>query len=159
MTDAVAKTIVESAIAANDLGGLLTGQPEYRYLPPGSPAPGDTDLIVLLAALYDDVNINGRPQVRSEYEAALNQILGKPEGIKAAAYALFFETFRKAKGRFSLNIPVNELAVALRKSIVSQSEVLSNDFSGAGQAWSNGWLGELGRLSSQTVLYGGPSFA
>jgi hypothetical protein len=159
MTDTVAKTIVERAISANDLCGLLLGSPPYRFLPPGSPAPGDTDLIVLLAALYDDVNIAERPNIRTEYEAALREILHSTEGIKAAAYAVFFETFRKAKGRSSMNLPLDVFAAALRDAIEAHRDAFSNDVSGAGRGWPNGWLGELGRLSNQTVNYGGFSFA
>jgi len=158
MTDPKPKQIVESAITANALCELILGRAPYIYLPVGSPAPGNTDLSILLSALYDELKGLDRERLRTDYENALCRALKMEEGIGPVAYAVVFEALRKSKSRAPMNIALNDLAEKLRQSIHLHWDMLSHDFSGAGRGWANGWLGELGRLSRLSEELGGPRF-
>ena len=158
MTDTKPRQIVESAISANALRDLLLGRAPYRYLPAGSPAPGETDLAVLLASLYDEVREVDRERLRAIYQSALESVLETEEGIGPVAYAVVFEALRKARKRAPMDLALGELAEKLRCAIDIHRDTLMRDFSGAGRGWANGWLGELGRLSVLSEELQGPSF-
>ncbi|MEI9997641.1 MAG: hypothetical protein WDM91_23805 [Rhizomicrobium sp.] len=114
---------------------------------------------ILLAALYDEVKVLDRERLRVVYETALNRALETEEGIGPVAYAVVFEALRKARNRAPMNIALSELAEKLRRSIELHRDTLGRDFSGAGRGWTNGWLGELERLSRLSQELEGPSFA
>jgi hypothetical protein len=159
MMDRQPSQIVTCALAAGDLCGLLIGKPEYAYLPVRSLAPGDTDLAALLGALYDETNVSERERIRADYEAALMSALESYSGIGPVAYAILFEALRQERSRRPMNIALGAIAERLRDAIQLHREELSLDFSGAGNGWSNGWIGELERLSKLSEELGGPSFA
>ena len=159
MTDLIPKSIVAKALSSGDILGLLLGEEAYRCLPVSSPAPGNTDLAVLLAALYDEIGNLDRERLRHTYEEALCVALETERGVGPVAYAIVFEALRRARNRSSMGVSLDDLAKRLRKAISQHHDELERDLSGPGKEWPNGWLGELGRLSKLSQELGGPTFA
>ena len=152
------KTIVVKAVNRGELDKLLLGAPEYQYRSKYSPAPGDTDLTELLAVLYDHWDPADRKNVESQVAKAVYAIIGTYEGIEPVAACVLLESLRKARGKASLGLPLEDIASRLRRSIDAFSEQLRADKTGGGANWPDGRLGDLRRLSRNTEYLGGPSF-
>ncbi len=150
--------MIKEAVARGELAKLLLGEPGYRYLPKGSPAPGDTDLAAVIGVLYDFMPESERPRVRDEMVKALNAIVGTYEGLEPVASSILLESLRKMRNRTRFGLPLDDLAAKLRDSINAFADRLRLDKSGIGASWPDGRLGDLHRLSRNTVDLGGPSF-
>lgn len=151
-------TIVKEALKKGELDKLLLGAPEYCYLPNGSPAPGDTDLAALIGTLYAHTTISEKQLIRDEMLKVLNTIVDSYEGLEPVAACILLESLQKIRNRSSFGLPLDDLAAKLRTSINAFADHLETDWSGAGASWHDGRLGELRRLSRNTVDLGGPSF-
>jgi hypothetical protein len=99
-------------------------------------------------------NIDAKEQMNS----ALRGMAGKYDALVAVATIILIETLRLKRGRSALGIQVKELASLLAKSISINNDRLSRDKTGSGAECPDGLLGELRRLSNNTVNLGGPSF-
>ncbi|MFN3522599.1 MAG: hypothetical protein ACK4YQ_10140 [Phenylobacterium sp.] len=152
---------VARAVAERNMAGLLLGEADYAFLPPGSPSPGKTDLALVLSALYALAHSGEGDDVRRQVEDALHVLLlGRGgEELGAVAYVLLFEALRTRRGDHALGLPSHEIAAQLSMQIQRHASTLAADRSGAGANWPNGWVGELQRLSRLTVEVGGPGFA
>src|SRR5581483_1973464 len=117
MVDSTPKQIVMRALAANDLCGIFLGHQEYRYVPAGSPSPNDTDLSVLLGALYDEVSAPPREVLSKQYENALRQALKSEAGVGPVAYAIVFEALRRSRARRPMNFALADVTEELQQSI------------------------------------------
>ncbi len=158
MTTADPIAMITEAAAKGELIKLLLGEPGYRYLPKGSPAPGDTDLAAVIGVLYDFTPESERTHVRDEMLKALNAIVSTYQGIEPVASSILLESLRKMRNRPRLGLPLDDLATKLYDSISAFADRLKSDKSGIGAGWPDGRLGELRRLSKNTVDLGGPSF-
>jgi hypothetical protein len=150
--------MIKEAVAKGELVKLLLGEPGYCYLPKGSPAPGNTDLAAVIGVLYDFMPEADRPRVRDEMVKALSTIVSRYEGLEPVASSILLESLRKMRNRTPFGLPLDDLAVKLRESINAFADRLREDRSGIGASWADGRLGELRRLSRNTVDLGGPSF-
>ena len=150
--------IVEDALRRGELDKLLLGEPGDRYLPKGSPAPGDTDLAAVLGTLYDQTPETDLQRVRDEMVKAVNSIVGTYEGLEPVAASILLESLRKQRTKPTFGLPLDDLAAQLRASIDVFADRLKTDRSGIGASWADGRLGELRRLSRNTVDLAGPSF-
>jgi hypothetical protein len=150
--------MVKNALEKSELDKLLLGEPGYRYLPKGSPAPGDTDLAAVIGILYDHTSEAERQRIRDEILKTLNSIVGTYEGLEPVAASILLESLRKMRNRSPFGLPLDDIAAKLRASINAFADRLKADRSGVGAGWPDGRLGELRRLSRNTVDLGGPSF-
>lgn len=150
--------IVSRAIADSELDKLLLGAEGYRYLPAWSPATGCTDLTELLAVLYDKWPTHERQRVCDALSESLTRLVSKYDGLEPVATCILIESLRKSRNRNPLGLSVDELAAQLRASIERFAARLTADKSGDGSRWPDGWMGELRRLSRNTVELGGPCF-
>ncbi len=150
--------IVSRAIAESELDKLLLGAEGYQYLPAWSPSTGCTDLTELLAVLYDKWPKDDRQRVYDALYDALKCLVTKYEGLEPVATCILIESLRKSRNRNPLGLPIEELATELRSNIERFAARLKADKSGDGSRWQDGWLGELRRLSRNTVELGGPLF-
>lgn len=159
MTPIDSLQIVSRAIAESALDKLLLGAEGYRYLPGWSPATGCTDLTELLAVLYDLWPKDDRQRVCKALSESLTRLVSTYDGLEPVATCILFESLRKFRKRNPLGLPVDELAAQLRASIERFAARLTSDKRGDGSRWPDGWMGELRRLSRNTVELGGPGFA
>lgn len=150
--------MIKEAVAKGEIIKLLLGDPGYCYLPKGSPAPGNTDLAAVIGVLYDFIPESERARVRDEMVVALNAIVGTYEGLEPVAASILLESLRKMHNRTRFGLPLDDLAAKLSESINAFADRLRADRSGVGASWPDGRLGELRRLSRNTVDLGGPPF-
>ena len=151
------KALVHSALESGEFLRLLMGEPEYRYMPPRSLSPWDTDLTVLLDVIYDCDDPVVRALAKRELTYAAREAVERYRGLIPVAICVLVESAKKVRGR-ELGLPVAELAGSLRKGIVIHASQLSCDYTGGGAMWPDGLLGELRRLSQNCAAAGGPSF-
>lgn len=151
-------TIVTEALKKNELDKLLLGAPEYCYLPQGSPASGATDLAALIGTLYARTTISEKKMIRDGMLKALNSIVDSYEGLEPVAACILLESLQKIRYRSTFGLPLDDLAIKLQTCINSFNGRLESDRSGVGASRPDGRLGELRRLSRNTVDLGGPSF-
>jgi hypothetical protein len=150
--------IVREALARGELDKLLLGKRKYRYLPKGSPAPGDTDLAALIGVLYEHVSETDRQIVRDEMTKAIGSIIDTYAGLEPVAACILLESLQRMRGGSAFGLPLENIAARLRANISVFADRLRADRSGIGASWPDGWFGEFRRLSRNTVDLGGPSF-
>ncbi len=166
MPERTPEEIVRSALEQDELDLLLLGSPAYRFLPKGSPAPGDTDLIELLTVLYRLIGQYPREVLKLHLYRAIKKIVESYDGLDPVAACIFYESyarcpvdsFGRPKSGEPLGLPLEEVAGELRQSIRVFSIRLEKDKSGGGAGWPDGRLGDMRRLSKNTTRVGGPSF-
>jgi hypothetical protein len=150
--------IVRTALAKDELDLLLLGVPEYQFFDRWSGSPYNTDLASLLPELYLLAEDGQEVRVRDNLLAAINKIVDTYEGLVPVAICILFETGRRIRDEYVLGLPLFDMASELQQEIRVFAFRLMEDKSGVGAEWPDGRLGDLRRLSKNTVERGGPSF-
>jgi hypothetical protein len=157
-SQALPNDIVRTALDKDELDLLLLGSPEYQFFDRWSGSPYNTDLASLLHALYL-LSENGQEvRVRDSLLAAIKKIVDTYDGLLPVASCILFESGRQIRDEYTLELPLLDIAGELRQQIRVFAFRLMEDRSGVGAEWSDGRLGDLRRLSKNTVERGGPSF-
>ena len=112
MAQRPAEKIMRKAYKRGDLALLLLGNRKYRYLPHWSPAPGNTDLALLLSELEELVGEHPPNEVGDCLYLAIKEIVGTHEGIRPVASCLLFDSCERV-----FDLPLVEIAADLRQSI------------------------------------------
>lgn len=157
--------IVAKALKRDELDLLLLGPPEYQFFDRWVD-PYNTDLTALLGALYSDAVEGRREQIKNRLLAAIMKIVETYDGLFPVAECVLYEAsarsavdwFGRPKANTSLGLPLEEIAAELRQSIRVFAFRLEKDKAGVGANWPDGLLGDLRRLSKNTLTLGGPSF-
>ena len=149
--------IIIRALERDALCALILGAPEYCYLPNWTSASGSTDLAAIIPVMCD-MRAKGSSDLNSRISKALRDLVDLYEGLVPVATILLIESLRSKKGDTILGIDVLEISTLLSKSILHYQGRLVGDKVGEGAQWPDRMLGELRRLSDNTVKFGGPSF-
>jgi hypothetical protein len=157
MLESNAYNIVKNALDKDELDLLLLGKPEYCYMPRWTTSPLNTNLVELLTTLYEEYGQYHHEDIKERLCHAITKIVSTYDGLIPVANCILLESSRRKKDNFSLDLPLEEIAIELNESIKEYYSQLREDKSGAGNRWDDGLLGELRRLNKITVKQGGPS--
>jgi hypothetical protein len=158
MPECTAYEIVKNALDKDELDLLLLGKPEYCYLPRWVSTPGNTDLVELLTTLYEEYGQYHHEEIKEQLCRAITKIVSIYDGLIPVANCILLESSRRKNDIFSLDLPLEEIAIELNESIKKYYSQLRDDKNGAGSRWDDGLLGDLRRLNKITIKKGGPSF-
>ena len=158
MAERTAFEIVKKALDKNELDLLLLGNPEYCYLQRWTTSLWNTDLEELLTTLYEENGQYHQEEIKEQLSRAITKIVSTYDGSIPVANCILLESYRRKNDSFSLDLPLEEIAIELNESIKKYYSQLREDKSGAGSRWDDGLLGELRRLNKITTKKGGPSF-
>ena len=170
MTEISPQEIVRKALERDELDLLLLGGPEYRCFlllsALRSSLRYENDLGELLQVLYKSAEDHPEKGIADRLLRAMKKIVEHYEGLTPVARCILYEIvarsavdcFGRPKAQTSLGLPLEEIASELKQSIRVFSFRLEKDKVGVGAEWPDGLLGDLRRLSRNTVRLGGPSF-
>lgn len=158
MAERTAYEIVKNALDKDELDLLLLGQPEYCYVPRWASSSSDSDLVELLTTLYEEYGQYHHEDIKERLGRAITKIVSIYDGLIPVANCILLESARRKDDSYSLDLPLEEIAVELNESIKNYYSQLREDKSDAGSRWDDGLLGELRRLNKITVKKGGPAF-
>jgi len=150
------EALLRRALKHGRLAQVLLGAPGYRYLPRYTMSAGHTDLPALLDVYYSLDNEYSRQELGKRLNEAIVTAMERYEGIVAAACCILCEVVTPDNKRLGLDL--DGLAISLRGMIAYNALRLRSDKSGGGRNWPDGLLGDLRRLSRNTVERGGPPF-
>lgn len=158
MAESTAFEIVRMALDKDELDLLLLGKPDYCYLPRWTTIAGNTDLVELLTSLYEEYGQYHPEETRERLLQAIKKIVSEYDGFVPVANCILAESARRKNDSFSLDLPLEEIAIELNEGIKKYYAQLRDDKSGVGSRWDDGLLGELRRLNRINVKKGGPTF-
>jgi hypothetical protein len=150
--------IVRKALDRGELDLLLLGVPKYQYFDRWSGCPYNTDHPSLLSALYLLAENGQEVRIRDSLIAAIKKIIDTYDGLLPVAACILYESGQQFNDKYTLGLPLLDIASELRQQITVFSFRLIDDRSGVGAEWPNGRLGDFRRLSKNTVENGGPLF-
>jgi len=151
-------TLVQRAVAMNELERLLRGRLPYDSKSRLSPSPEANDVAEIWSSLRRVAESRPETDIPQRIIELVETLLCDSQGVCVVAALVLLEWVDLSNGRGAFLGRTDEIASGLKTAIEKLRRQLADDKGGGGQCWSDGRLGDLRRLSANTVDCGGPAF-